>query len=174
MNDLSEFNKTSIEAISHNLCRPAQGNPLLLGAKYQKRLIIACDLIQYYDTVGRFPSAVNMQWIPVTKNFEIQWTSLKSKLDKDVPDTPKITRGLNVIKWSESFIDYFHRCIVVYKVTLTYFIRTDDDVPEICPPIAVGQPQSVDAGSIEMELIMRASHNHPNYRVENEKVYFKL
>ena len=47
---------------------------------------------------------VNVQWIPVMKNFEIQWTALKAKMDKDVPDTPKITRGLNVMKWSDSFI----------------------------------------------------------------------
>ena len=43
--DLSEFDKTSIEAISYNLRRPAQGNPLVFGAKSQKRIIIACDLI---------------------------------------------------------------------------------------------------------------------------------
>ena len=45
VNDLSEFDKTSIEAISHNLRRPAQGNPLVIRSKYQKRLIISCDLI---------------------------------------------------------------------------------------------------------------------------------
>ena len=43
--DLSEFDKTSIEAISYNLRHPAQGNPLVFGAKSQKRIIIACDLI---------------------------------------------------------------------------------------------------------------------------------
>ena len=37
-----------------------------------------------------------------------------------------------------------------------------------------GQPRSVDKGSIEMEIIIRAIHNHLNYRVDNDKVYFKL
>ena len=81
VNDLSMFDKTSIEAISHNLRHPAQGKPLVLRDKSQKRLIISCGLVRYYDTVSRVPSAVGMQWIPVMKNFDIQWTSLKSKMD---------------------------------------------------------------------------------------------
>ena len=108
-----------------------------------------------------------MQWVPVMKNFELQWTALKAKMDEDVPDTLKITCGLNVMKWIDSFIDDFHRFIVVRKVPLAYVIRIDADVPAICPPIAGGQPQSVDAGSIEMELIMRDRYNHLKYRVEN-------
>ena len=32
----------------------------------------------------------------------------------------------------------------------------------------------VDTGLIDMELIMRANHNHLKYRVEKEKFYFKL
>ena len=174
VDDLNEFDKTSIEDISHNLRRPEQGQPFVFGAKSQKRLIIACDLIRYYETVGRAPSAMNMQWMPVMKNFDIQWTALKAKMDEDVPDTPKITRGLNVMKWSESFIDDCHHCIGVRKVTLAYVIRTVAAVPAACPPIAGGQPHLADAGSIEIELIERASHTHPNFRVDNEKVYFKL
>ena len=52
------------------------------------------------------------------------------------------------------------------------------DTPKIMHGLNImkcrGQPQSVDAGSIEMELIIRARHNHPNYRIDNEKVSFKL
>ena len=39
VDDLSEFDKTSIEAIAHNLRRPPAGNPFVFGAKSQKRLI---------------------------------------------------------------------------------------------------------------------------------------
>ena len=99
MINFSEFDNISIKAISYNLRHLAQGNPLVLGAKSQKRLIVACDFIWYYETVGQVPSELNMQWIPVMKNFYIQWTYLKAKMDWYVPDTPKITHGLNIMKW---------------------------------------------------------------------------
>ena len=108
------------------------------------------------------------------KNFEIKWTDLKAKMDEDIPDMPKITRGFNVMKWSESLIDNWHHCIGVHKEPLAYVIQTDVDVPAICPPIAGGQPQLFEAVLIETELIMRARHNNLNFRIDNEKVYFKL
>ena len=113
VNEPSDFDKMSIKSISHNLLRPSQGNPLVLGSKFQKPLIIACDLIQYYDTVGQVPSALNMQWIPVMNKLDIQWINLKAKMDKDVPDTPKTTHGINIMKCSESFIDDCYCCIGV-------------------------------------------------------------
>ena len=71
VNDLYEFDKMLIKSISLNLCCPAEENPLVLRAKSQTRLVIACDLIQYYETFSLFPSAINMQWIPVMKKFNI-------------------------------------------------------------------------------------------------------
>ena len=61
VDDLSEFDKTSIEAIAHNLRRPPAGNPFVFGAKSQKRLIVACDLVRYYETVGRNITVANIQ-----------------------------------------------------------------------------------------------------------------
>ena len=43
--DLSEFDKESIKAIAYNLRRPPAGNSFVFGAKSQRRLIIACDLV---------------------------------------------------------------------------------------------------------------------------------
>ena len=77
--DLAEFDKTSIEAVAHNLRRPAAGNPLVFGAKSQKRLIIACDLVRFYETVGRPLTVANLQWNTVMKNFEIQYSAIKEK-----------------------------------------------------------------------------------------------
>ena len=111
VDDLSEFDKTSIEAIAHNLRRPPAGNPFVFGAKSQKRLIVACDLVRYYETVGRNITVANIQWNTVMKNFEVQWKALTSKKEEDEPETPKITKGLNVMKWSESFRDHLHRMV---------------------------------------------------------------
>jgi hypothetical protein len=39
------------------------------------------------------------------KNFEIQWKALMNKKGKDEPETPQISKSLNIMKWSEAFRD---------------------------------------------------------------------
>ena len=123
VDDLSEFDKDTIQQIASNLCRPPAGNPFVFGAKSQKRLIAACEIIRYYKTVGRNLTAANLMWNTVIKNFEIQWKALKDKKDGDEPDTPEIAKGLNIMKWSKSFRDILHRCIGVRMIPLAYVIR---------------------------------------------------
>jgi hypothetical protein len=108
VDDLSEFDKDTIGQIAYNLRRPPAGAPLVFGAKSQKRLIVACELVRYYETVGRPLTAANIQWTSVMKNFEIQWKALMDKKSKDEPDTPKISKSLNIMKWSEAIHDILH------------------------------------------------------------------
>ena len=173
VDDLSEFDKDTIQQIASNLRRPPAGNPFVFGAKSQKRLIAACEIIRYYETVGRNLTAANLMWNTVIKNFEIQWKALKDKKDGDEPDTPKIAKGLNIMKWSESFRDILHRCIGVRMIPLAYVIRELEAPPAITALMA-GQPHSAEAGSIEQELITRASHNHALFRDDRATVYYKL
>jgi hypothetical protein len=106
IDDLLEFDKDSIEQIAQNMRRPPAGlPPFTFSAKSQKRLIVACDLVRYYEAVNRPLTAAGMRWIKVVKNFEIQWKALKAKKAEDDPGTRKITKGFNVMKWSESFRD---------------------------------------------------------------------
>ena len=77
------------------------------GAKSQKRLTVACDLVRYYQTVGRELTSANIQWNHVMSNFEIQWKALKEKKDEDDPDVPTITKALPIIKWTEAFKIFF-------------------------------------------------------------------
>ena len=67
--DLAEFDKDSLEQLASNLRRPggripdpnptaARGAtiptpPFVFGMKSQKRLLVASDLVRFYDTVGR-------------------------------------------------------------------------------------------------------------------------
>eukprot|EP00957_Ditylum_brightwellii_P003501 265409-Ditylum_brightwellii.AAC.1 len=99
VNDLEEFQKSDIKQIAANLRRPiVPRTPLLiLGAKSIKRLTAACKLVRYYTT-----------WDTVVKNVEIQWKALKDKKDESEPDTPKIAKGLNIMKWSESSYDFLN------------------------------------------------------------------
>jgi hypothetical protein len=108
------------------------------------------------------------------KNFEIQWTALMDKKRKDEPETPKISKSLNIMKWSEAFRNILHRCIGVCNVPIVYVIREAAAVPAAVPPLMAGQPHSTEAGSVEMELTSRASHNHPLFQEDNEAVYHRL
>jgi hypothetical protein len=176
--DLIEFEKETINQIASNLRRPAvapvAGGGFVFGAKSQKRLIIACELVRFYSTVGRPITAANIQWNSVIMNFEVQWKAMKVKIDGDEPETPKIAKGVNIMRWSESFKDYLRQCYGVRDIPLIYVTRDEEAVPALAPPLAAGQPHSVEAGSVEEELVTRASHTHALFREDNGKVYFKL
>ena len=102
VDDLKDFDKDSLHQMADNLRRPGgrvpdpnpdapEGAtiptpPFTFGAKSQKRLTVACDLVRYYITVGREPTAPNIRWTHVMSNFEIQWKALKAKKDEDTPD----------------------------------------------------------------------------------------
>ena len=86
--DLVDFTEKAMTTISQNLrspggCTPdpdpnaAPGTtiptpPFMFGAKSQMRLIAACELMRYYETVGRSLSVANIRWNPVIRNFKDQ------------------------------------------------------------------------------------------------------
>ena len=132
--DLIDFDEESLQLVSDNLRRPggriadptpgaAAGAsiptpPFVFGAKSQKRLMAASDLIRFYETVGRPLTAGNMQWATVIKNFAEQWKALKDRRDQDDPEVPKITKALPVIKWTQAFEDCLHRVTGVLMTPL--------------------------------------------------------
>jgi hypothetical protein len=76
VDDLAEFDKDTIEQIAANMRRPAgripdpnpaaadgatvPTPPFVFGAKSQKRLIVATNLVKFYQTVGRALTASNI------------------------------------------------------------------------------------------------------------------
>ena len=188
--DLADFEKQELQQLADNLRKPGgripDPNPnaapgatiptpaFTYGAKSQKRLTVACDLVRYYQTVGRELTSANIQWNQVMSNFEIQWKALKDRKDKDDPDVPTITKALPIIKWTEAFQDFLHRVIGARMIPLAYVIRTDPQVPGIAPTLAPNQPHSTEHGSVEEELIARASHTHALFRDDNSVVYYHL
>ena len=188
--DLADFEKQELQQLADNLRKPggriADPNPnaapgatistpaFTFGAKSQKRLTVACDLVRYYQTVGRELTSANIQWNHVMSNFEIQWKALKKKKDEDDPDVPTITKALPIIKWTEAFQDFLHRVIGARMIPLAYVTRTNPQVPGIAPTLAPNQPHSTEHGSVEEELIARASHTHARFRDDNSVVYYHL
>ena len=147
--------------------------PYVFGAKSQKRLLAACDLVRYYETAGRVLSAANMQWSTVIKNFDQAFKALKDRREEDI-EVPKVTRSLPILKWFEAFTDFLHRKVGIRGIPLAYVVREDDIVPAAAPALANGQPYSNEHGSVEAELIARASHDHALYRDDNAQVYYLL
>ena len=188
--DLADFDKDSLQQLADNLRKPggripdpnpntAEGAtlptpPFTYGAKSQKRLAAACNLIRYCQTVGKDLTASNIPWNQVMSNFEIQWKALKERKDEDDPEVPKITKALPIIKWTEAFQDFLNRVIGVRMIPLAYVIQIDSLVPDTPPPLAANQPHSTEHGCVEGELVARAAHTHALYRDVNSVVYYLL
>jgi hypothetical protein len=189
VSDLSDFDKDTLTQVADNLRRPGgrianpdpnappgatiAQPPFMFGAKSQKRLLAACDMVRYYEMIDRELSASNMRWDPVIKNFSQQWKALKDRKDGEAPVVPKISKTLSIIKWTEAFTDFLHRKIGVRMVPLAYVVREVVD-PPAPPPLATNLPHSTEHGSVEGELIARASHTHPLFRDDNSAVYYLL
>jgi hypothetical protein len=174
VDDLVEFKDDDIKQIAANLRRPAAGQPLVFGAKSQNRLKAAAKLLRYYEMVGRTTTSVNVRYDPTVKRFSDHWEALEDRKKEDTPDIPKISRALPVTKWTEAFTDFLHRVLGARLIVLYYVIRADVAVPAAEPPMATGQPYSEEHGSVEAEMIARASHVHALFREDNAKVYYYL
>ena len=119
-----------------------------------------------------------MQCDPVVKAFaEHDWKSLKvRKTATNKPETPKITRGLPVVKWTEAFSDFLNRVIgSSCYIPLAYVICSEEAaVPAAAPPLYNNLPYSIVHGSVEAKLMARGSHNHALLQDNNALVYYYI
>ena len=188
--DLEDFEKDSLKQVADNLRNPGgrvnnpdanapRGStiakpPFVFGAKSQKRLLAACDIVRFYNTIGRDITPSSIRYNPVIRNFEQQWKALVNKKDDDPPETPKASKSLPIIKWTEAFTEYLSRKIGSRNIPLAYIIREDVVPPATVPPLATDKPHSMEHGSVEGDLVAMASHTHPLYRDDNAEVYYDL
>jgi hypothetical protein len=188
--DLAEFDKETIEQIASNLRNPggripnpdpaAEAGatiarpPFIFGARSKMRVLAACDLMSFYETINRDLKATSIMWNPVMKNFVQQWNALEERRKDSNLEVPKISKTLTVIKWSEAFYDHLNRKIGVRKIPLAYVTRPVVAVSMTCPARALNMPHTATHGSVEADLVARASHNHPLYRDDNAEVYYDL
>ena len=127
VSDLIDFDKESIKQISENLRRPGgriadptpgaeEGSiiptpPFVFGAKSQARLQVACNLVRFYDVIGRPLTPSNMQWSVIMRNFYHMWKAIVARREAEDPAIPTITKTLPIIKWTEAFRDHLFRCV---------------------------------------------------------------
>jgi hypothetical protein len=184
VDDLAKFDAENLKQIANNLRRPSgrvpvdpdepdgatmPTPPFVFGAKSLNRLKVASNLIRYYEAVGRDLTAANMHWDPIIKLCIDHCKSLKDRKKEDRPDTPKITRGLPVVKWTEAL----HCVIGSRHIPLAYLIRSEAAVP-VAPNVMAGHPHAEEHGSVEAELIARALHTPPLFRDDNALLYYLI
>jgi hypothetical protein len=190
VHDLEEFDEANLNHITENMRRPPgripvnpdqplgasiQTPPFEFGAKSIIRLKAASDIVRYYQTTGRTLTTPNMQWDPVIKSFAEHWKAPKDRKTTDKPETPKISRGLPVVKWTEAFNDFLNRVIGSSYIPLAYVVLSDPIVPNQAPPLMNNQPFSTAHGSVEQaKLIARASHDHALIKDDNALVYYYI
>jgi hypothetical protein len=132
--DLAEFDKEGLDAIFRNLCKPPcalQGGagrgaagrsgsggrglvdvePFIVPAKSQMRIYTSALAVQYYVATACELDPDNMPWVVVKGIVE------KKKMD--VPDAPKLTKGLAVYKWVESVRNHLNQVIGVRLLSPT-------------------------------------------------------
>ena len=184
VSDLEEFNDDDLKSVLENLRRPGgtiidptnenrrlSRPSYVFGAKSFKRLKIAASAVRYYSTIGRAITPQNMHYGNVLKNFGEQWESIIKKAKDDEPEVPKITRALPVFKWTESFEDFLHQIIGTRHIALAYLIRDDVIPTDPTPPLVINRCYSETHGSVQGEMIARATHNHTKYNDDNMKLY---
>ena len=197
--DAAEFDQDMIKAVAAQLCWP-RGTikkpnyvvppleagqppapvpqiptpPYQLSAKSQRRLIFASHLLQYYAIMGRPVVVSMMQYTTIGKDFETQWNVLIARKRRDVPSTPFITKNFGIIKWLEFFKDHFTQVIGERNIPLSYLIRENDVAAVIVPPLAANKSYSTEHGSVEEELVARATYHDTLYREDNKSLYHML
>ena len=110
-----------------------------------------------------------MQWNPVIKTFTEHWKSITAQKDATNPEVPNILKNLHIMKWTEALSDFAHGVIGTQTIPLSYVIRETVAVPAAAPPLMTNQPYAEVFGSLEEELIDRATHTHPLYRTSFER-----
>eukprot|EP00957_Ditylum_brightwellii_P063082 4788937-Ditylum_brightwellii.AAC.1 len=71
-------------------------------------MLAACGLIRFYNDIGKALTPTNMCW-EVVKDFKQQIDALEKRRKEDGPKTPKISKALPILKWTESFSAFLSR-----------------------------------------------------------------
>jgi len=171
--DLVDFDKDTLAMVAENLRRPggrepnpdpnaAAGatiptQPYVFSAKSQQRMLAVANIVRYYRDTGRLLTVGNIRYDPVVRNFQQQYKALEERRKEDNPEVPRITKSLPVLKWAEAFDDHLTRCIGKRNIPLAYVTREEVNLMAQLPALATNMPHSETYGSVEAELIARAT-----------------
>eukprot|EP00957_Ditylum_brightwellii_P005560 426409-Ditylum_brightwellii.AAC.1 len=89
-------------------------------------------------------------------------------------DTPKTSKALPIIKWTESFADFLSKKIGVRNIPLAYVIQKYVNAQHPIPNRLRDKPHTAMYGSVKVDLVALAPHDHPNYKEDNAMLYYLL
>ena len=144
--------------------------PYVVPAKSQMRITACALAAKYYKMTGRELDPDNMRW-DVVQRFDEEWKAILERKKKDDPPTPKLSKGVPVHKWMESFRNHLNAVVGVRNAPLAYVIRDEPTVAPVAPALVLGEPFSADAGSVEGEMISRLDHSHALFKSDNGNVF---
>ena len=147
--------------------------PFLVSEKSKLPLDVTLLAVKYYKTVGRLLDSDNMAWATLN-NFEVEYSALvEIKTDTKAP-VPKLDKGMTVVKWLESFKIHLMSIIGKRGIPLYYVERPESAFEPVPPALLTDQAYSDEHGSVESEMIARASHNHALYSLDNRDVFDRM
>lgn len=147
--------------------------PFDLSVKSLKRLKSASHYMRYLVTTGREPTPANMQWTTVLQNFDVEWVSILERADENAPTPPAHSSKEDPMQFVERFKVFLGSKTGARKIKLKYLTRALI-VPAAAPPLLAGQPYSAETGSVEEELVQRATHTHALTRVDKATMFTDL
>ena len=142
----------------------------VVSAKSKMRLDTALKAVKYYAETSRPLDSVSMTWATL-RNFEIENSALLERKDDTEGPVPKLDKNLAVTKWLESLKIHLMSVIGKRGIPLYYVVRPESAVAVAPPPLLPDQAYSEEHGSVENELIARASHTHALWKVDNRMVF---
>ena len=181
---LMDVNKDAFSDIASNLRKPGgtmpdpndptlrvPQTPFIILAMSLQKLQVASIAASYYKTIGRELTYMNMHYSNVLKDFHLQWKALEERRKEDDPKVPIVSKGLAITKWTDTFNDFCWKVVGARNIPLAYVIRENAVVSPNPEPLAPGNSYSNSSGSVEAELVSRASFDHALYRSDNAKAY---
>lgn len=95
--------------------------------------VCICSRCEVHEATAHELDPNNMLWA-VVQRFHEEWKAIVDKKKKEIPDTPKLTKGLPVHKWLESVRNHLNQVIGVRFAPLSYVIRENANVDPVPPP----------------------------------------
>ena len=128
-------------------------------------------IIKYYEILNHKPTASYLRYNPVVKNFKLECDAIKEHKKKEVK-TPQISQKLDIILWTEAFLDFLSRIVGSRNIHLACVVQTIDILDYDTPFELMNDTCCTEcAGSLEEELIKRESQSHSLFKEDDATVY---
>ena len=152
----------------------APTQPLKFDANAVFRLESSAGTMKCYETLNFQVAAGTLAREPAIKNFKLEHGALAERKSLTA-NAPRTSNNLDAVKCTEAFFELLSRLVGTRNVPLACVVQSEIEVDNATPlHLPEGQCCAAESGSIEQELIARASHDHPTCKEDDAKVCYLL